>query len=77
MDDKEKDKHLAKKMINPYSITDRNFEIGLKNNLDSHNVNHTNSISTVIPIYPDFGIETKYNNEIMKEMSTIYARLIN
>ena len=27
--------------------------------------------------FPDIGIETRYINNILKEMATIYARLIN
>ena len=30
-----------------------------------------------IPNFPDIGIETRYINKIIKEMATIYARLIN
>ena len=30
-----------------------------------------------MPNYPDFGIETRYIGKILKEMATIYARLIN
>ena len=28
-------------------------------------------------MHPDFGIKTKNNNKIIKEMATIYARLLN
>ena len=48
-----------------------------KNNLDSHHNNHANSKLTVIPNYPEFGIEVRYNKKIMKELSVIYARLVN
>ena len=44
LDDKELDKELAKKMINPYFFTDENLKIGFKINLESHNVNHANSL---------------------------------
>ena len=30
-----------------------------------------------MPNYPEFGIEVRYINKIMKELSVIYARLIN
>ena len=53
------------------------MRIDFKINLESHNVNHANSILTIIPIYPDFVIETRYINKILEEMGTIYARLIN
>ena len=70
-------KELAKKMINPYYFTDRNLQVGFKINLDSHNLHHANSKVTITPNFPEFGIETRYINKIMKELSIIYARLIN
>ena len=63
-------------MINPFFI-DEILKIGFKCNLESHNVTHANSLLKIIPIYPDIGIETRYINKILKEMDTIYARLIN
>ena len=45
--------------------------------LESHSINHTNSILTITPKYPDFGIEGINSFKILKEMATIYARLIN
>ena len=77
LDDKQLNKELAKKMINPYYFTDRALQIGFKINLDSHNLHHANSKMTIIPNYPEFGIEVRYINKIMKELSVIYARLIN
>ena len=77
IDDKQLNKDLAKRMINRYYFTDRNLKVGLKINLDSHHINHVNSKLTVKPNYPEFGIETRYINKIMKELSVIYARLIN
>ena len=77
LDDKQINKELAKKMINPYYFTDRNLKVGFKINLDSHNLHHANSKLTTIPNYPEFGIDVRYINEIMKELSVIYARLIN
>ena len=64
-------------MPNPFFFTDRNLKVGFKINLDSHHINHANSKLTVIPKYPEFGIEVHYINKIMKELSIIYARLIN
>ena len=46
-------------------------------NLDSHNINHANSLSTISPIYTDCGIETRYINKLLREVATIYASLIN
>ena len=64
-------------MINPYYFTDRALQIGFKTNLDSHNLHHANSELTIIPNYPEFGIEVHYIKKILKELSVIYARLIN
>ena len=64
-------------MITPYHFTDRALQVGFKIDLDSHHISHTNSTLTVIPNYPDFGIEVHYFNKIMKELSITYASLIN
>ena len=64
-------------MINPYYFIDKNLKIGFKFILESHNFNHANSILTIIPKFPEFGIEFRYINEIVKELSVIYARLKN
>ena len=77
LDDKQLNKELAKKMINPYYFTDRNLKVGFKINLDSHNINHANSKINITPNFKEFGIEVRYINKIMKELSIIYARLIN
>ena len=77
LDDKQLNEELARKMINPYYFTDRALQIGFKINLDSHNLHHAISKLTIIPNYPEFGIEVRYINKIMKELAVIYARLIN
>ena len=64
-------------MINPYCFTVGILKIGFKIILESHNINHANSLLNIIPIFPDIGIERRYINKIPKEMATIYARLIN
>ena len=74
LDDKQLNKELAKKMINPYYFTDRNLKVGFKINLDSHNLHHTNSKLTITPYHPEFGIQIRYTNKIMKELAVIYAR---
>ena len=71
------DKELAKMMINPYYFIDENLKNGFKIILESHNISHANSILTITPNFPDFGIEFRYINKIVKELSIIYARLIN
>ena len=71
------DEELAKIMINPYYFIDENLKIGFKINLESHNFSHANSILTITPNFPDFGIEFRYITKYVKELSVIYARLIN
>ena len=71
------DKELAKIMINPYYFIDKNLKIGFKINLESHNFIQANSILTITPKFPDFGIEFRYINKIVKEWSVNYAKLIN
>ena len=77
LDDKQLNKGLSKEMINPYSFTDRALQVGLNITLESHHINHANSKLIVKPNYPGFGIEVRYINKIMKELSVIYVRLIN
>ena len=64
-------------MLNPYYFTERNLRVGFKINLESHHINHANSKLTIAPNCPKFGIEVRYMNKIMKDLSVIYARLIN
>ena len=71
------DKELAKMMINPYYFINKNLKNGFKIDLESHNISHANSILTITCKYPDVGIEYRYINKIVKELSVIYARLIN
>ena len=71
------DKELNKRMINPYYFIDENLKSGFKTILESHNINHANSLLNIVPNFPDIGIETRYINIILKEMTTIYARLLN
>ena len=71
------DKKLTKMMINPYYFFDENLKNGFKINLESHNVSHANSVLIITPKFPNFGIEFRYINKIIKELSVIYARLIN
>ena len=67
---KERDKEVTKKRINPFYFIEENLKIGLS-------ITHTNCILSIIPIFPDFGIETSFINENLKETATIYTRLIN
>ena len=77
IDDKELNKELAKKMLNPYYLTDRNLKVGIKINLESHHINHAISKLTVSPNLPESGIEVRYIKKITKKLSITYARLIN
>ena len=77
LDDKQLNKELAKKMLNPYYFTDKNLKVEFKISLDSHHINHANSKFTTTTNYPEFGIETRYINKIIRELSVVYARLIN
>ena len=53
------------------------MKVAYKINLDSHSLHHTNSKLTTTPTFPEIGIEFRFINKIMKELSVIYARLIN
>ena len=64
-------------MKHPHCFTDRNLKVGFKLNLDNHHINQANSKVTITPNYPEFGIEIRYINKIRKELSVIYARLMN
>ena len=74
LDDKQLYKALAEKMNNPYYFTDRVLQNGFKISLESHHINHTNSKLIVKPNYPEFVIEVRYINKIIKELSVVYAR---
>ena len=77
LDDKQLNKELARRMINPYCFTDRTSRVGFKINLDCHNINHANSNITIVPSYLELGIEVRYINKNVNELSIIYARLVN
>ena len=62
-------------MNNPFYFIDENLKIGIKNDLGSHKNNHSISVLTITPTYPDFSTETSYDNKILKEMATIYVKL--
>ena len=64
-------------MIIPYYFIDENLKNGFNINLESHNISHANSILTITPNFPEFGIEFRYISKIIKVLSVIYAILIN
>ena len=74
LDDKQLNKELAKKMINPYCFGDRNLIVAYKIKLDSHHINHLSSKVTISSNFENTGIEFRFINKIMREMSIIYAR---
>ena len=77
LDDRQLNKELARRMINPYYFTDRSLKVAYKINLDSHNLHYTDSKLTISPTFQEFGIEFRFINKNMKQLSVINAELIN
>ena len=77
LDDEQLNKELAKKMLIPYYCTDRNLNVGFKINLDSHHINHADYKLTIKINFSEFGLEVRYIIKVVKELSIIYARLID
>ena len=75
LDDKQLNKELPRKMINPYFFTDKTSRIGFNNTLNSQHKIHTESKLTINPNYSV--IETIFINIIMKEVAKSYAGLRN
>ena len=75
IDDKQLNKGLAKKIVNPYYFTDRILKITFNFNLNSHQINHANFTLKIAPKF--LKIEKNYDNKIMREMANIYATLVN
>ena len=74
--DKELNKEIAKKMLNPYYFKDKEFYDFLKINLNSHHINHLNSKITISDITEYISIDIYLINRLVREMATIYAKLI-
>ena len=70
-------KELAKKMIILYYFTDREMRVGFNITLESHHNNHAISKLIIQPNFLEFGVQVPYINKLMKELSIIYARIIN
>ena len=66
---------LAKKMKNPYYFPDRVLQVGFSITLESHHINRANSKLIYKPNNPEFGIEVRYIDKIIKELSVTYAKL--
>ena len=64
-------------MLNPYYFEDKLFYNFLKINLDSHHINHLNSKLTISSTTEYNSIDMNLINNLVKQMSVIYARLIN
>ena len=77
LDDKQLNKELARKMINPFYFTDRNLKVAYKINLDSHHINHLNSKLTISSNFQYTGREFRFVIKIIREMAIRYARLKN
>ena len=73
--DKQLNEELAKKMLNVYYSTEKASQFGFIITLDSHHTSHANSILTIKSSYPE--IETRFVNNILREMATIYFRFSN
>ena len=65
--DKELDKELAKNLRSPCSFNDENLKISFKINLERHNIYHAISILTIVPKFPEFGIEFRYIIKVIKK----------
>ena len=59
LDDKQLNKELANRMLNPYYFTDRAIKVGFNIKLDSHQINPANSKLTINLNNPEFGIEVR------------------
>ena len=53
-------------MIIPHFFIDGNLKNGFKINLESHIINHANSLLNITPNFPDIAIQTRYINKILK-----------
>ena len=70
-------KELAEKVINSYYFPIRMLQVGFNITLESHHINHANFQLNIKPNYPEFGIEVRYVNKIIKDLTAIYSSLIN
>ena len=61
IDDKQPNKELAEKMINPYYFTDRILKTAFNTALDSHHINHITSKLFITPKKSE--IENRYFDE--------------
>ena len=72
LDDKQLNKELAKKMINPHCFTDRNLKIGFKTTLENHLINHANSKLTITPKVNVIVLNSEMKFAILIKLEKIY-----
>ena len=65
------DEELAKKLFKPYIFTNRALQIGLNITLDIHHKNVSNLEKTMIPNFPEIGIELQYIKKVLDDMTKI------
>ena len=63
------DKELVNKTLNPFYFSNRVLKAVFVINLDSHHINHINSISTIKPKHLEN--EKNHVDNIMKEMANM------
>ena len=59
MADKQLNKGLAKKMINPFYSTGGTLQVGFNFTLEIHHIIHANFKKFIKPNYPEIGIEPR------------------
>ena len=64
-------------MITTFYYTDKALKVGFIFTLVSHHIDHFHSKITVKPNYIELDTETRYNNETLIQMATLYAKLKN
>ena len=64
-------------MNNPFYSPERALQEGLCFTVDSHHINHDNSKLKIKYNFPQFGIQFRYINKILKEMAKLYGSLKN
>ena len=65
--DKQLNKNLAEKLINPNYLTYRVLKVGFNITLETHHINHVNSKLLLNPNYPEFGIEVRKIRKTIKK----------
>ena len=58
-------------MISLYYFTNKALQVEFNINLDSHHINHANSILVIEPNFPEFGKKIRYIIKFQKRVVTI------